>query len=423
VRDDSSFPQGGQPDERRGMSSANHSDATACVPGFVLLFSAPLLPGFSGFASRHEGFTPTPEAARTALDQWRSAAQAHVLGAAFIQAARLARYPLGRLDLGAAPVPEPRYAEVSLLAHVFGVALWEVWMPAPRQAFDVARWVAWLDPDRADGVAERVWRRLSAISRDVAGTPDFSAYLPLSVIRLPATDLDGWLNEHAQQAVSLLWRDRMERPLKPEVVADELARDSCARVGGITLIGRRSALDLHDRHDESAAEAEALELPPRSALPFLITLELLCVERGVLQSLYDRLAHAGPHSIDALVALKQDVVNGLEEYYGATLASTRFNDLVAKAGEEVLGIVDLFDAVTDRLDMVSFTLTTSYQRRMTLLQFWLTVVFGATEIGFIAASIATWYYRSGLGTVLAWTLGAAALSGVILVALLRSKIE
>lgn len=31
-------------------------------------------------------------------------------------------------------------------------------------------------------------------------------------------------------------------------------------------------------------------------------------------------------------------------------------------------------------------------------------MFGATEIGFIAARIATWYYRSGLGTVLAWTL-------------------
>jgi len=60
---------------------------------------------------------------------------------------------------------------------------------------------------------------------------------------------------------------------------------------------------------------------------------------------------------------------------------------------------------------------------MTALQFWLTVVFGATEIGFIAASIATWYDASGLGTVLAWTVGAAALSGGILVALLRRRIR
>ena len=405
------------------MNNSTNSDAAACVPGFVLLFATPLLAGFSGFTTTLEGFASAPEAARMTLAQWREAAQAHVLGPAFIRAARLAQHPLGRLDLGDAPAPEPRYADVSLLAHVFGVALWEVWLPAPRQAFDAARWVAWLDPDRADSIAGRIWRRLSAISLDIAGTPDFSAYLPLSVIRLPVADLDSWLGAHAQQTVSLLWRDRLDRPLKPEVVAGELARDSCARVGGITLIGRRSALDLHDRHDGSAAEAEALELPPRSSLPFLITLELLCIERAVLQSLYDRLAHAGPHSIDDLVALKQDVMNGLEEYYGATLASTRFNDVVAEAGEKVLGIVDLFDAVTDRLDMVSFTLTTNYQRRMTLLQFWLTVVFGATEIGFIAASIATWYYRSELGAVLVWTVGAAVVSGAILVAMLRTKID
>jgi hypothetical protein len=116
-------------------------------------------------------------------------------------------------------------------------------------------------------------------------------------------------------------------------------------------------------------------------------------------------------------------MDGLEEFYGATLASTRFNDVVAEQGETVLGITDLFDAVTDRLDMVSFTLTTEYQQRMTALQFWLTVVFGATEIGFIAASIATWYYRSGLGVVLAWTVGAAVVSGGVLVALLRRRLR
>jgi hemolysin activation/secretion protein len=89
----------------------------------------------------------------------------------------------------------------------------------------------------------------------------------------------------------------------------------------------------------------------------------------------------------------------------------------------MLGIVDLFDAVTDRLDMVSFALTTSYQQRTTALQFWLTVVFGATEIGFIASSIATWYDPSGLGVVLAWTLGASLVSGALLAALLRDKIS
>ena len=70
-----------------------------------------------------------------------------------------------------------------------------------------------------------------------------------------------------------------------------------------------------------------------------------------------------------------------------TLASTRFNDAVAEAGKEALDVVDLIDAVTDRLDMVGFTPATDYQRRMTSMRFCLTVMFGATEIGFAAANI------------------------------------
>ena len=83
---------------------------------------------------------------------------------------------------------------------------------------------------------------------------------------------------------------------------------------------------------------------------------------------------------------------------------------VAGAGRAaLLGLGDLHDAVRDHLDTVSFAITTRYQRSMTLLQFWLTVVFGATEIGFIASGIATWYYRAELGAVL--------------VLLLRGKVE
>jgi hypothetical protein len=394
----------------------------ASLPGFILLFSSRLLPGFNGFSSAPDGFIPIPEATGTAMEKWRDMAQTHVLGPAFIREARLARHSLGRIDLANAAEGEPQHADISLLTHVAGVALWEVWLPAPRQAFDPARWAEWLDIDQADSVAARIWNRLEATNQRIAGTRDFGAYLPLSLIRLPGADLDAWLVTHAKQVVSLLWRDRVARPLKPDVVAAELARDTCVRAGGITLVGRRSALDLQDWSDETVADAEALELPPRSTLPFLITLELLCIERAVLQHLYDQLARSGPQSIEELLALKQEAMNGLEEYYGTTLANTRFNDVVAKSAEDALGIVDLFEAVSDRLETVSFTLTTSYQQRMTALQFWLTVVFGATEIGFIAASIATWYYRSGLVMVLAWTIGAAAAAGAILFALLRRKL-
>jgi hypothetical protein len=60
---------------------------------------------------------------------------------------------------------------------------------------------------------------------------------------------------------------------------------------------------------------------------------------------------------------------------------------------------------------------------MSLLQFWLTVVLGATEIGFIASGIATWYYQVGLGAVLAWTAGTAVASGLLIVSLLWGKLK
>jgi len=77
----------------------------------------------------------------------------------------------------------------------------------------------------------------------------------------------------------------------------------------------------------------------------------------------------------------------------------------------------------ERLEAVSFAITTRSQRHMTLLQFWLTIVFGASEIGFIAASIATWYYPTGLWTVLAWTVGASLVTGLGLALMLKGKVE
>ena len=89
----------------------------------------------------------------------------------------------------------------------------------------------------------------------------------------------------------------------------------------------------------------------------------------------------------------------------------------------MLGLGDMYDAVMDRLEAVSFTITTQSQRHMTLMAFWLMVVFGAMEIGFLAATIATWYYRTGVGVVLAWTVGSTIVSGFTLVTILRRKIE
>jgi hypothetical protein len=403
----------------------------SAVPGFALLFSvglteraenacftarAPVLP-------QAAGVTPFAATRLAAYQELRDEAEAHVLGSPFLEAGRQKHWPIGKIALEhAAPAPHvPAVADVHLFTHVAGVALWEIWLPGTIQTFDVDRWIDWLDADSPEGLPARIWRILEPLNRALGATDLDRQYLPCSVVRLPDRPLAVLTDAHSTDIVRLLWRDRSTRPLKPEVVEAELAHDYCAREGGITLLGRRSALDIHGSEDESTRGALDSGLPPRSAVPFIVTLELLLIERAVLLRLYQRLSQTGPSTIDGLLELKRQVTDNLEEYYGATLASTRFGDAVAEDGERLLGIVDAYDAVMDRLETVSFTLTTRYQQRMTEMQFWLTVVFGATEIGFIASGIAMWFYRSELGAVLAWTVGATLLSAGVLVALLRRR--
>ncbi|HAL40037.1 MAG TPA: hypothetical protein DCP03_18805 [Polaromonas sp.] len=399
------------------------------VAGFALLFTVsfdrrvrPIEAGAAAQAAALKPFSADELAAYQAL---RDETELHVLGSAFIEAGRLTHLPIGRIALEplTGDPQAPTAADVHLFTHVSGAALWEVWLPGQPQDFDAQRWVAWLDEQAESSLPSRVWRALQPLNKAIGGSDAYRQYLPCSVVRLLDQALAALTERHAADIVGLLWRDRSTRTLKPEVIDAELERDYCAREGGITLLGRRAALDIHGNEDNAAPEALASGLPPRSAVPYLITLELLLVERAVLLQLYERLSLSTPASIEGLLELKQQVSDGLEEYYGATLAVTRFGDAVAEDGERLFGIVELYDALMDRLETVSFALTTRYQQRMTQMQFWLTVVFGSTEIGFIAASIATWYYRSELGSVLAWTVGATLVSAGVLVALLRRRIE
>lgn len=392
---------------------------------FILLFSIRLKGPFHGFAAAYPGLTPLPDEVSRAYLDGLAEFERTLLGKTFLDARRMKRWPLGRIPLDDHADPSmPGHADVYLLGHKSGVALWEVWIPAPAQSFDASRWIGWLDAEAEDGLVARVWRVLGGINQTMTGKDAWSGmYLPLILPRLVGEPLDAFLESHASDLVRLLFLDRSHRPLKSQVVAEELARDYCARQGGMTLLSRRGGLDLRDAADDLSDQSIIPGLPPKSVRPFLITLELLLLEQAVLQHLYERLSRHMPNSVDELLALKQEVLDALEEYYGAITHATRFSEAVTADGERLLGLGDLYDAVMERLETVSFAITTRYQKRMTLLQFWLTVVFGATEIGFIAASIATWYYRTGLGTVLAWTVGASVASGLILVMLLRGKVE
>lgn len=248
------------------------------------------------------------------------------------------------------------------------------------------------------------------------------SHFPLSILRASDTPLTPIVEEYAEDIVRLLFLDHSQRRLKPALIAEEIARDYCGREGGLTLLSRRSGLDLHGSED-IPDEQETPTLPPKSALPFLLTVEQLCIERSVLIRLHGQLSRTAPAFVEDLIELKQQALDGLEEYCGAITSVNRLADAIAADGERLLGITDLYEAVMERLDAVSFAITTRYQKRMTLLQFWLTVVFGATEIGFLASGIATWHYHTELAAVLAWTLGTAAASGLLIIALLQGKLK
>jgi hypothetical protein len=401
-----------------------NKNVSAVEPAFVLLFSIRLKGAFKGFDTSHSGVSPLPSGEAQVYMAGLTEFERRLLGKAFLETRRITRWPLGRIALDGMADDAPAHADVYLLSHKSGVALWEVWLPATAQPFDASRWINWLDPEVEDGLVTRLWRILGPINHEITGKATWTGlYFPLILLRVPLQPLTTFIEQHGPDIVRLLFLDRSRRALKSAVVAEELARDYCARQGGMTLLARRSGIDLRETAEDVTEDAPSNNLPPKSALPFLITLELLLLEHAVLQHLYDRLSRHMPKSVDELITLRQEVTDSLEEYYGAITNATRFSDAVTADGETLLGVEDIYDAVMERLEAVSFAITTRSQRHMTLLQFWLTIVFGASEIGFIAASIATWYYRSGLGIVLSWTIGAALLSGLGLALLLRGKVE
>ena len=294
-------------------------------------------------------------------------------------------------------------------------------MRTPTQPLDALRWIEWLDPDAENGLPALLWSALASINRVISGNSTYRGFFPLTILRTRQASLETIIDKHDEDVVRLLLRSRSRQRFRPEIVRRELAQNYCVQRGGLTLISRRSGLDLHG--SEELNDTDDHDLPLGSALPFLIVIESLLIERTVLQQLYERLSQTMPRSIEELLKLKQQILDGLEEYYGAITNANRIGDEVATAAEPLLGIENLYQAVMTRLDAVSFAITTRYQKRMTVLQFWLTMVFGATEIGFIASGIATWHYKTELSMVLAWTVGTSIFAAVVIAALLRGKLD
>jgi hypothetical protein len=335
-----------------------------------------------------------------------------LLGDRYQQAQRVSRRSVGRLPLGDLMDGEV-VADVYRVTHVSGAAAWEVWLTSQEQPFRVQAWIDRLSLTLDDSLAAWFWRTFNGASREVDDrsleAPE--SYLPLSILRAPGRDLPAVLAEAGTDLVRLVHLDASKEPFKPSFVAHELAQDFCLREGGLSLLSPRGALDLHC----------GLAYEEVAALPLLISLELLALERATLRRFHEQLTGERTKQLDELLQLKRDVADGLEEYYGSLAIGNAFSAQTMALGQSLLGIDDLYRSVISRLDMVTFGITTRLERQSSQVSLWLAVVFGAIGNGFLAASIASWYYAEAgaLGIVLAWTIGVTLITAVLIAALLR----
>lgn len=388
--------------------------AATVWPAFVLLFAV-TPDAAAGRATAPVGLQPIPDEVSQSYRSRLESLQQRLLGEPYLQARRLQRTSVGRLDLSGRE-GEPAHADIHLVVHKSGAAVWEVWLAAPPQPMDAARWIGWLDMEASDSLARVIWDRLAPATNGKPSNPEMS--LPLAVLRFRDGTLDQLLELHAHDLIKLLHRDASAERFKGSFVNDELAQDFCRREEGLSLVARNGAIDVH-----AQAKDTDESLLPRNTLPLLVTLELLCLERAVLRSFLNRFVQGVYGTLDDLVQLRRDIFDGLEEYYG-TLAKTHGYTAEATAlGETLFGIDDLFESVVERLEALTFEITTRNQQSVSRLGFWLTTSFGAIETGFVAASIATWYYKVDLLAVLGWTIGTTFVTALVISGLLRWKMK
>jgi len=335
-----------------------------------------------------------------------------LLGDRYQQAQRVSRRSVGRLPLGDL-IDGDVVADVYRVTHVSGAAAWEVWLTSPEQPFRAQTWIDRLNLTLNDSLAAWLWRTLNGASGEVDDRPleppEF--YLPLSILRIPGRDLPTVLEQTGTDLVRLLHLDASTEPFKPSFVAHELAQDFCLRDSGVSLLSPRGALDLHC----------GLAYEEAAALPLLISLELLALERAALRRFHERLTGERTKQLDELLQLKRDVADGLEEYNGSLAIGNAFSAQTMALGQSLLGIDDLYRSVIGRLDMVTFGITTRLERQSSQVSLWLAILFGAIGIGFLAASISSWYYAeaSAIGSVIAWTIATTLASAVLIAGLLR----
>lgn len=391
---------------------------------FVLLFPARVVPMFAGFDRPGDGIEQIPADEAQARIGQLNGVETVLLGRQYLESRRMRRWPLGRIRLAEPAGGGPDHADVFLVTHTSGAGLWESWIPSPAQPLDAGRYASWLQSDLVGTPAWALRERLVALDPAVAASGADDAAFPFSILRYAGDDLrlEEIVAQGGADLVRLLYLDRSPLAFKPGVVEEELGRDFCLHEGGLSLWSQRSALDL--RVAEGFEAHGPLVLPPRSALPLLVTTELLLIESSVLRTFHERLLRAdAPGSLSRLAEVKAQVLDALEEYRGTVAQSNRFSTEVTIYGQRVLGMDALYQALIERLEAVTFEITTRYQHTTNVLQFSFTVIFSALEAATLAAVIAAIRYTHDVAAVVAWATGVGLAAAMALAALLRRRMR
>ncbi len=397
------------------QNKTTDNDAIHVQPTFVLLFTINSVSASFKFPDVSAKLEPIPDEISSTHIQHLEQVRRRLLGTTYINARRIERRPVTRLALGDLAKMSD-FADVYLITHKSGALLWEVWLNAPVQEWNTQSWLDRLRLDLAGSLAEKIWQALVAIGKPLglkAEEPDL--YFPFSILRISDMDLAMAKQQYGAGIVRLLHMDISAEPMKSSFIESELHHDFCLREQGLSVLSRRGAIDVHALAPIEEENQNNTRSVPRNALPFLITLEMLALERTILRRFNHLLAKEPAYDIDELVDLKREVMDGLEEYYGTLANSNNFSAAATRRGKDLLGINELYKSLLDRLEMVTFAITTRFQRNATRIGVWLTILFGAIETGFVAASISTWYYnRDALWSVLGWTGGMTAFTAILL---------
>lgn len=341
-------------------------------------------------------------------------AELHVLGEGFIKADRLKRRPISKFMLAAPDSNDSYSAEIYLVTHREGVEIIEVWIEMPEQEFDPKRLLGLLKPDSEKGLVKEIQRSLAYLD-------DEQPLFTFIGIFESDINIDEFINLHSADIVNLLYLNSSLVPFKSSFVDSEIDRNFCIREGGASYMSGFTALNIMFMNTKEN-DSDYTQLQGRCALPFIITIEILLLEREILRKYYRKLV-TGSLSINGLIGLKQEILNGLEEYYGIIAKATQFSEPLMEFGQRILGINDLYDSIIDRLDVVIFDITTNYSRNSNTLSFWLTVLFGSLDTGLLTKSIVSIYYSHNIPTIIAWTAFVTVLTSLIIFALLYRKIK